>query len=185
MECYYFLKFTETYDNTLIGKNQFMKNLMAFTALLLACSSVGCSLSEKDKMMIATCESEALKFINAQDEHRHGHGTDTEFIRINGVVMETISVETNYSFKYESCYALEKKTMKRSLEDISFTETLYDGLRRKILITASCELKGEQDTCSEGGIAWGVLEGEANKDSGTSLTFEEGKKIIDSRMNSP
>jgi len=58
-------------------------------------------------------------------------------------------------------------------------------LRRKILITASCELKGERNTCSEGGIAWGVLEGEANKVSGTSLTFEEGKKIIDSRMNSP
>jgi len=151
-----------------------MKTPMAFTVLLLAFPSVGCDrLSEKDKMeMIATCDSEARKFIK-------------EFDRSNGVVRGTISVETNYSFKYQGCYALEKKTMQLSLEDISFTETLYDALRRKILITASCELKGERNTCSEGGIAWGVLEGEANKVSGTSLTFEEGKKIIDSRMNSP
>jgi hypothetical protein len=153
-----------------------MKTPMAFTVLLLAFPSVGCDrLSEKDKMeMIAKCDSEARKKFSEKFES-------------DSAGYSSIEVETHYSFDEKFCYALVKEQFSVLSQSTTFTEALYNGLTKKQLLMATCRMErdGEDECSSGGGFVLGDLKEEGNKNEKGLVSYREGIKIIEGRMNRP
>jgi len=150
--------------------------------LVLLCCSAGLSgcerLSEKDKMdMIAKCDTEARKKFTEQNESDYsGNSINRE-------------VSTHYSFSDSRCYALEDQAVFVVLPDYNkktFTYTLYDGLTKSKLLLASCtvdEIKKINECLDDGGYAMGTLVSENMEKR--SISYKEGREIIDQRMNRP
>lgn len=152
-----------------------MKRARIFSILVFAITFSGCDgLSEKDKMeMIARCDSEARK--------RFFEGVKSY---VNGYV--SVELETHYSFFDKRCYTYTKESI-RSPTYSSFTDTLFDGLTKKELLKAMCSsVDGNgKNVCVDGGVSSGPLAVDGIKDARGLVSFDEGRKIIEERMNRP
>jgi len=160
------------------------KNMTRKILLALLCCSAGLSgcerLSEKDKMdMIAKCDTEARKKFKEQSE-RNSKGS-----YIN------VEVSTHYSFSDSQCYALEENVSYVALPDFKkryFKYSLFEGLTKKELLTASCtvdEIKNTNECLEGGGYSTGILVNEIYEREKRTVRYKEGREMIEARMSKP